>query len=758
VSAWGRTPLSLRIGLAAAATISAAIASYGFVTLRQQERLLVDIARRDTVAHAENVADATVHHLIVGDYAAVDHLLLRFARDPEVTAIAVTRPDGAPLSEVRRAGEGPPVVTAVPDRLPAPPQPGLSVSASPEEVVVWQPVTSTGHLGWVRLVTRLDEVRAAERAVKASTLALAVIWSVAATALLVLLLRRPLVSIRQVADFARELGKRRGATVHAASTAPEIVGLATALNDASRELEASEARLLAERQLLAATLRSIADGVVATDAGGKVVLANAAAEALAGCGPGQATGRRFGELFPAEAGPGAAGGDPVARVLSAGRPLHLGEQPAPPGRDGRPRTIALGGAPIVGAEGVGAVLVLRDVTAQHEAERQHRDLQRAFEQAQKLESVGRLAGGVAHDFNNVLTVILGNVELAMLSVGEDSPIVEPLREMREAAKGAAAVTRQLLAFSRKSVIEPQSIDLAEALERLGKMLRRLIGEDVALHVAPWRGTRAWVDPGQLEQVLVNLVVNARDAMPGGGEITIRVESDHLASGDPRLLPGMAPGEYAVLSVTDTGTGMTEEVKQHVFEPFFTTKEKGKGTGLGLATVYGAVRQNRGLVEIDSAPGKGSTFRIFLPSARAVAVNERREAGSVEPLRPGTETILLVEDEPAVRRLASRALEEAGYHVLSCADGAEALAVAGREKGPIHLVVSDVVMPGMDGPSVVGEISKLRPGARVLFVSGYLGNANDVLERLARKGAPVLAKPFTPAALSNAVRAALDAAA
>jgi CheY-like chemotaxis protein len=221
---------------------------------------------------------------------------------------------------------------------------------------------------------------------------------------------------------------------------------------------------------------------------------------------------------------------------------------------------------------------------------------------------------------------------------------------------------------------------------------------------------------------------------------------------------MPAGEYAVLSVTDTGTGMTEEVKQHVFEPFFTTKEKGKGTGLGLATVYGAIRQNRGFIEIDSAPGQGSTFRVFLPSARADAANERREGRSVEPLRTGTETILLVEDEPAVRRLAARALEEAGYRVLACADGAEAVAVARGEKGRIHLVVSDVVMPGMDGPAVVQEIARVRPDARVLFVSGYLGNANDVLEQLARKGAPVLAKPFTPAALSNAVRSALDAAA
>jgi PAS domain S-box-containing protein len=757
MTGWRRAPLSVRVVVVVAATISAALGTYGVVTLRQQERRLVEIARRDAVGRAAAIADATVHHLLVGDYAAMDQLLLRFGNDPEMVAIAVTRPDGAPLSELRTRPDGTPAVTVVPGRLAAPTQVAPTVTASTDEVVVWQPIAATGHLGWVRLQTRLDEVRAVERAVTVSTLALAGIWSIAATALLVLLLRAPLVSIAQVAEFARELGQRKGETVRPSSTAPEIVGLAAALNDASRELQASEARLLAERQLLAATLRSIADGVVATDATGTVVLANAAAEALAGCAPGTAKGRRFGELFPLSGWEGA-GADAVAQVLAAGYPLHLGERPALPGRDGRARTIALGGAPIVGAEGVGAVLVLRDVTAQHEAERQHRDLQRAFEQAQKLEGVGRLAGGVAHDFNNVLTVILGNVELALLTVGEESPIVEPLREMREAAKAAAAVTRQLLAFSRKSVIEPQSIDLAEAFERLGKMLRRLIGEDVSLSVVAGRAVRAWVDPGQLEQILVNLVVNARDAMPGGGEIVIRTGAEHVTAGDPRLLPGLAAGEYAVLTVSDTGSGMTEEVKQHVFEPFFTTKEKGKGTGLGLATVYGAVRQNRGFIELDSAPGRGTTFRIFLPCARTGAANQAREAGTVEPLRSGSETILLVEDEAPVRRLGARVLEEAGYRVIACGDGPEALAAARREQGPIHLVVSDVVMPVMDGPTLVRELTALRPGARVLFVSGYLGLANDVLDQLARKGAPILAKPFTPATLSNAVRAALDAAA
>jgi PAS domain S-box-containing protein len=755
VNLLARASLSVRVAVVVAATVSAAVASYGVVAYREQRRMLADIAIREARAHAIDAAEACADALITRNYAALDELLLRLASDPETVSILVTRPDGTPLAEVRRDGQGDPAVLLSPERRVPPAQVGVTLERGEDEMVAWRPILAGGHVGWVRLATSLEDLHAAARSARINTLALVAIWSCAATVLLLLLLRAPVVSIERLSDLARGLGTRAGDTASASSTAPEIVRLVEALNTASRELRESEARLVAERRLLEVTLGSITDGVVATDAQGRVVLANAAAESLAGCAPGTANGRRFADLFPRPAGADPLGPDPVEQVLAAAHPIHLGERPAAGGAGGVPRTVSVGGAPLAG-EAAGAVLVLRDVTAQHEAERQHRDLQHAFEQAQKLESVGRLAGGVAHDFNNVLTVVLGNLELALLTVGEHGPLAEPLCEAREAAKGAASVTRQLLAFSRKSVIEPQAIDLAQALERLGKMLRRLIGEDVALRVETGDGARAWVDPGQLEQVLINLVVNARDAMPRGGDLVIRTGSERVPAGDPRLLPGTEPGEYAVLTVTDTGSGMTEEVRQHVFEPFFTTKEKGKGTGLGLATVYGAVRQNRGLIEVESEVGRGTTFRIYLP--RSEARGPQAQAAGVEPLRGGHETILLVEDEPAVRRLAARALEEAGYRVLACAGGEEALAAAREERGPIHLVVSDVVMPGMDGPTVVRELTAVRPTARVLYVSGYLGNANEVLDQLARRGVTVLPKPFTPATLSSAVRTALDAAA
>ena len=747
--------LFVRMALAVAATVSAALVSQAWVAHRQSRRILLEVETRAAVSSARDAADASVHHLLIEDYASLDVLLLRMARDPAVARITVSRPEGTALAEVARAAsDEPPAVVTEPAPVTPPASMAPLVESAADAVVVWYPIESGALLGWIRLAHRLDALRAEERAMILSALGGAVLWSAAATLVLLGLLRRPLVSIRKLADFARALGTRRGDAIRVPSSAPEIGQLATALNDASRDLHESESRLLADRQLLEVTLRSIADGVLAADAEGRVVLANDAAERLAGCAPGHAVGRRFAELFPP--GGGAGGGDPVGRVIEAGHTVALGEQGAPVGPGGEERRVAVSGAPLRG-EQAGAVLVLRDVTAQHEVERERLRLQRAFEQAQKLESVGRLAGGVAHDFNNVLTVILGNLELASLHVGQDHPLAGPIAEMREAAESAASLTRQLLAFSRKSVIEPQAVDLDARLEHMGKMLRRLIGEDVALRFEPGRVGRARVDPGQLEQILINLAVNARDAMPKGGDLVVATSTARVGQGDPRVGPGVTPGEYVVVSVRDSGCGMSDEVKAHIFEPFYTTKETGKGTGLGLATVYGAVTQNRGFVEVDSAPGRGSTFRIYLPRAQEAEAVDRPRA-ALAPLRGGRETILLVEDEAPVRRLASRVLQQVGYRVIACSGADEALGAARRENGPIHLFLSDVVMPGMDGPTLVRELSRVRPEARVLFVSGYVGNANQALDELARSGASVLAKPFTPASLSEAVRNVLDAGA
>ncbi len=385
-----------------------------------------------------------------------------------------------------------------------------------------------------------------------------------------------------------------------------------------------------------------------------------------------------------------------------------------------------------------------------------RQLEEQLRQAQKMEAIGRLAGGVAHDFNNLLTAILGYSEIMLSQIGPDDPLREGAEEIRKAGERAAGLTRQLLAFSRKQRLEPKVLDLNALVVDLERMLRRMIGEDVALVTALEAELgRVKADPGQIEQVLMNLAVNARDAMPRGGRLTIQTANAQLDQtwglGDFTI----QPGPYAMVAVTDTGTGMDEETKSHLFEPFFTTKGQGKGTGLGLATVYGIVKQSGGYIWAYSEPGAGTVFRIYLPrheeSADPQALAAPRPAG--EP-RGGRETILLVEDEEGVRALARRILAAQGYAVLEADGPRGALELLERLEQPIDLLLTDVVMPEMDGSELATRAAALRPATRVLFMSGYTDDA--IASRgLIAGGGRFLQKPFTPDVLAAKVREILD---
>ncbi|MBI5441088.1 MAG: PAS domain-containing protein [Deltaproteobacteria bacterium] len=381
-----------------------------------------------------------------------------------------------------------------------------------------------------------------------------------------------------------------------------------------------------------------------------------------------------------------------------------------------------------------------------------RQSEEQLRQAQRLEAVGRLAGGVAHDFNNLLQVILGRSEI-LLEDRDPAPdrIRETLHEIRNCADRAARLTRQLLAFSRKQVLEPRVLDPNAVISEMEKMLRRLIGEDVEFvtHLEPQVGLIK-ADPGQLEQVLVNLAVNARDAMPQGGKLTIESANVFLDHGYARSHPGVTPGPHVMIGVSDTGCGMDKITLQRIFEPFFTTKERGKGTGLGLATVYGIVKQSGGNIWVYSEPGKGAAFKVYLPLTEGVPEGQRRAA---EPALCGTQTILLVEDEPPVRRAIRAMLEEGGYTVLEAENPAAALALARGHPGHIDLLLTDVVMPGMGGRDLGNEIRLLRPSLSVLFMSGYLDNAivhHGVLDA----GVVFLQKPFTRSGLLAKIREAL----
>ncbi len=408
-------------------------------------------------------------------------------------------------------------------------------------------------------------------------------------------------------------------------------------------------------------------------------------------------------------------------------------------------------SPVQDAAGqvINYIIVQRDVTRRARLESQLR-------QAQKMEAVGQLAGGIAHDFNNHLTAILGYAELLLDDPALPEAVRSDLDEIRRAAQRSASLTQQLLIFSRKQVVQPQILDLNTIIPDMEKMLRRLIGEDIEL-AAVLDPDLGLVKAGvvQIEQIVMNLVVNARDAMPDGGQVTIETANVELDENYAQIHAGVVPGHYVMLSVSDNGIGMDQEVKAHIFEPFFTTKGEGKGTGLGLATVYGIVEQCGGHIQVYSEPGHGTTFKIYLPRRFGNKQGRRQDRVLVSSVQ-GHETILLVEDDVAVRKLARQILERYGYDVLEAGYALEALRLSKQHTGVIHLLMTDVIMPGgMNGVELAGYLARLRPEIRVLYMSGYTGQA-IARHGMLQPGVNLLPKPFTAVTLARQVRRVLDA--
>jgi len=396
--------------------------------------------------------------------------------------------------------------------------------------------------------------------------------------------------------------------------------------------------------------------------------------------------------------------------------------------------------------------VFRDITERKQAEAKLKNTEEQLRQSQKLEAIGQLAGGVAHDFNNMLAAIIGYSDLLLMNLKEGDPMRADVTSIRQCADRSAGLTRQLLAFSRKQSFQPKVLDLNEVAANLEKMLRRLIGEDIDLVLKQGADLgRAKADPGQIEQVIMNLAVNARDAMPNGGRLTIETANVELDEEYARTHVSAQPGPHVMLAVADIGCGMDKETLSHMFEPFFTTKEQGKGTGLGLPTVYGIVKQSGGNIWVYSEPGKGTTFKVYLPRVEAVPEKIVREK-AIAPKR-GTETVLVVEDEDTVRELVARILTMQGYKVLEAQNGGEALLLC--EKHSPGLLITDVVMPNMGGRELVERVEKIRPGLKVLYTSGYTDDA-IVRQGVLDAGVPFIQKPYTVSLLLAKVREVLEA--
>jgi len=400
------------------------------------------------------------------------------------------------------------------------------------------------------------------------------------------------------------------------------------------------------------------------------------------------------------------------------------------------------------------VVEFRDISETKRGEKEREELEEKLRQAQKMEAVGRLAGGVAHDFNNMLNVVIGHVDMALEEMDPSQPIYKRLQEIRKAGERSSALTRQLLAFARKQTVSPEVLDLNRTLENMTTMLRRLMGEDIDLAWHP--GENVWpvkMDPSQIDQILANLCVNARDAIADVGRVTIETGNASIEEAYCRAHPGFNPGEYAFMAVSDNGCGMDEETMESIFEPFFTTKESGKGTGLGLATVYGVVRQNGGFIDVCSEPGRGTTFHIYLPRYRATS-EIMPEKVKTPPTGPGHETILLVEDDTAVLRMTAQMLQRLGYWVFKAGTPAEAISLAREHAGAIHLLVTDLVMPEMNGLDLARRLLSICPDLKRLFMSGYTA---DVIARhgVLDRGIDFIQKPFSMEQFGVKIREVLD---
>jgi two-component system, cell cycle sensor histidine kinase and response regulator CckA len=512
-----------------------------------------------------------------------------------------------------------------------------------------------------------------------------------------------------------------------------------------------EKKLHDSEQRLSITLRSLGDAVMATDSRGYVTFMNPRAEAMTGWSQAEGLGRHVAEVFQVrhetESGfPESS----FAKALQEGVAVDLGDHNLIlMAKDGAERPIDDSAAPLKDdrANIVGVVLVFRDIS-------ERRQLQEQLMQSQKMEAIGRLAGGVAHDFNNLLTVISVYTELLLSRRNRHDQLEHYTGEIKKAVDNATTLTSQLLTLGRKQLLQPRALDLNTTIAKLGKVFQQMIGQTINLVIMPGPELGyVHIDPAQIEQVVVNLVMNACEAMPQGGTLTIETANIDWDEGQARRYPEVQAGSYVLLTVRDTGRGMDATTRSRLFEPFFSTKSRGRGAGLGLSTVYGVISQSGGHLELDSTPGRGTVFKIYLPQIDQPATPQKPDPATVK-LPQGSETVLLVEDEDEVRAAVCESLRMRGYIVLNARHGKEAVMICRRHTGSIHLLLTDVVMPQMTGPELVQRVSPVHPEMKVLYVSGYTSDALHQ-RNLMEPGTAFLQKPFTPEALARQVRVVLD---
>jgi len=704
---------------------------------------------QDLSASAQMVGLNSIAALSFGDAKSAGEILSALRAKPNVTSACIYYKDGRVFASYNR--------DAAHSLLFPPREQAQANALARHDMFLSQPITLNGNsLGNIFIEADLTDLSARlTRFLKIDFLVLLV--SLAVAFLLSTRLQRVISGpIRELADTALSVATRENYSVRATKRGGDEIGFLvdqfngmldriqqgdTALQEAHRELE----NRVAERtSYLNALIENSPLAILVLDSWQKVQLCNPAFVKLFQSVPQEDIGKPVLELFPNEKNP------PEASAVSgaAFTEVPIGLNTRRKRKDGSFVDVELHLVPLtVHGKVLGSLCIYQDVTEQ-------RILERQLRMAQKMEAIGRLSGGIAHDFNNLLGVIIGYIQVMKRSLVPGNTSYEYAEEIEKAGQRAVSLTRQLLAFSRQQILEPVILNLNTLLSEMEKMLPRLIGEDIQLNLIldPAIG-QVKADPGQIGQVVMNLVVNARDAMPDGGKLTIHTANAEMDAAFARQHPGSIPGQYVLLAVTDMGTGMAPETQAQIFEPFFTTKGRDKGTGLGLSTVYGVVKQSNGYITVESELGKGALFKVYLPRIEQ-PVATRTESSQPPSSARGSETILLVEDAEPLRKLAHMFLRDNGYRVLTAADGSEALQLAEQSTDPIHLLLTDVVMPGINGRVLAERLAPRRPEMKVLYVSGYTDSfiaGHGVLA----EGTHLLHKPFTEEVLVRRVRDLLD---
>jgi signal transduction histidine kinase/CheY-like chemotaxis protein/HAMP domain-containing protein len=709
------------------------VLTYDLTTLRPR-------ALRDLTTQAELIRINTAPALAFQDPKAATENLATLRAKREITAAALYGPDGRLFASYVRDSDQP-----LPFRSPALVR---GHTLDNDRLTLTEPVgDQEQQLGWLVLQYQLSALwsRLPQYGIIAGVVLLALLT---VAILLSQLLQASIIDpLGRLAEASRAVARTKDRKIRAEKQANDEIGhLTDAFNEMLSNLETREVALKeSTAQLLEAlTVARMSSWAWDVESG---TISWGGEEARVFGTAGKPRDNRLESFFavvhPADKGNVEEG---LWRAARTGQRCDLDFRVLDPG--GRTRWLTLRGQTAEGSEaGMRVVGLVMDVT-------DRRQLEEQLLQSQKLEAIGRLAGGVAHDFNNLLTGILGYTGFALKSLAPGHPARNDIVEIERAGDRAAALTGQLLSYARRQMIAPKLVQLNALMQNLENLLKRLLGEDVALETR--YANDLWparIDPGQFEQVIINLAVNGRDAMPNGGRLTLETRNCTLDGSYVEQHPEVAPGSYVMLAVTDTGHGMDTATQARIFEPFFTTKEQGKGTGLGLAVTYGIVKQAGGHVWVYSEPERGTTFKVFLPRADSDELADEPESAETASVG-GSETLLVVEDEPVVRSLAVRALVDQGYRVLQAADGAGALAMSRAYDGEVHLLVTDVVMPGMNGKELADRLTADRPGIRVLYVSGYTDHAvvrHGVLE----EGIAFLSKPFDLRELARTVREVLD---